>query len=201
MAQTARWSFRSLAMTPRVRPLLAASLAALVVACAAPVRDAATPLEHGPPIDLARYMGDWYVIANIPYFAERNKVATLDRYVLRPDGRIENIYVFRKGFDQPQKQYNAIATPVPGSGDAHWKIQFLWPFKADYLVLEVAPDYQWALIGHPSRKYAWVFARDPAMEAAQYTALVQRLARHGYDPASLQRVPQFAQDLGKPGYQ
>ena len=69
-------------MSSLVRPLLAASLAALVVACAAPAKREPAPLAHGPPIDLARYMGDWYVIANIPYFAERNKVATLDRYAL-----------------------------------------------------------------------------------------------------------------------
>lgn len=188
-------------MSAFVRPLLAASLAALVVACAAPASRDLAPLEHGPPVDLARYMGDWYVIANIPYFAERNKVATLDRYALRPDGRIDNIYVFRKGFDQPQKQYNAIATPVPGTGNAHWKIQFIWPFKADYLVLEVDPDYQWALIGHPSRKYAWIFAREAAMEDANYQELVGRLGRYGYDPASLLRVPQFAGDVGKAGYQ
>lgn len=146
-------------------------------------------------------MGDWYVIANIPYFAERDKVATLDRYALRADGRIDNIYVFRKGFDRPQQQYDAIATPVPGSGNAHWKVQFVWPFKADLLVLEVAPDYQWALIGHPSRKYAWVFAREPAMDEARYRELAARLARFGYDPAELRRVPQFPADLGKPGYQ
>ena len=188
-------------MASLVRPLLAASLAALVVACAAPASRDLAPLEHGPPVDLARYMGDWYVIANIPYFAERNKVATLDRYALRPDGRIDNIYVFRKGFDRPQQQYEAVATPVPGTGNAHWKVQFLWPFKADLLVLEVAPDYTWALIGHPSRKYAWIFSRSAAMEAAQYEALAARMARYGYDPAALRRVPQFEADLGKPGYQ
>ena len=70
-----------------------------------------------------------------------------------------------------------------------------------YLILEVAPDYSWALIGQPSRKYAWVFARDPRMDDALYTELVARFAHYGYDPSRLRRIPQFADQAGQPGFQ
>ena len=67
--------------------------------------------------------------------------------------------------------------------------------KADLLVLEVAGDYSWALIGEPRRKLAWVFAREPRMDDARLDELRARFTRWGYDPAQLQRVPQFPDQL------
>ena len=97
---------------------------------------------------------------------------------------------------------HATATVVPGTRNAQWRIGFLGGLlKFDYLVLEVAPDYSWALIGQPSRKYAWVFAREPRMGDALYARLVARFATYGYDPARLKRIPQFPDQVGKPGYQ
>jgi len=172
------------------------------VALGVTARPRVPPLAPTAEVDLARYMGRWWVIANTPYFAENGKVATADIYALRPDGRIENTYAYRKAFDQPEKFMHAIATVVPGTGNAQWRIGFFWGLlKADYLVLEVAPDYSWALIGQPSRKYAWVFARDPRMDDALYAQLVARFAHYGYDPSRLRRIPQFADQAGQPGFQ
>lgn len=172
------------------------------VALGVAARPRVPPLTSTAEVDLARYMGRWWVIANTPYFAENGKVATADVYALRPDGRIDNSYAYRKAFDRPESTMHAIATVVPGTGNAQWRIGFFGGLlKADYLVLEVAPDYSWALIGQPSRKYAWVFARDPRMDDALYAQLVARFARYGYDPARLRRIPQFADQVGKPGYQ
>jgi apolipoprotein D and lipocalin family protein len=160
------------------------------------------PLAPTAQVDLPRYMGRWWVIANTPYFAEKGKVATADVYALRADGRIQNDYAYRKAFDQPERYMHAVARVVPGTHNAQWRIGFFWGLvQADYLVLEVAPDYSWALIGQPSRKYAWVFAREPRMDAALYARLVARFARYGYDPARLRRIPQFPDQVGKPGFQ
>lgn len=146
-------------------------------------------------IDLPRFMGAWHVIAHIPYWPERGKVASRDEYQLRADGRIDNDFVFRKSFDAPEQRWHGISRVVPGSQGAHWQVQFIWPFKADLLVLEVDPDYRWALLGHPQRKYAWVFARDPRMDDATLDALRQRFTRYGYQPSQLERVAQFADQL------
>lgn len=160
------------------------------------------PLSSTAVIDLDRYMGRWWVIANIPYFAENGKVASADVYTLRPDGRIENVYVYRKAFGQPEKSTSAVASIVPGTNNAQWSIAFFGGLvKADLLVLEVAPDYSWALIGHPKRNMAWIFARDPAMDPAQYEVLRERFRQYGYEPSRLLRVPQFAEQAGQPGFQ
>ncbi len=150
------------------------------------------PLTTSAEVDLPRFMGRWWVIANIPYFAENGKVATADIYTLRNDGRIDNVFAYRKAFGEPEKQMRGVATVVPGTRNAQWVVRFYGGLvKADYLVLEVAPDYSWALIGHPSRDYAWIFAREQAMDDAKVAELIDRFARHGYDTTRLQRVPQF----------
>jgi apolipoprotein D and lipocalin family protein len=174
----------------------------LLAACASTGESAMPPLTTTATVDLDRYMGRWWVIANIPYFAENGKVATADVYALRDDGRIENVYVYRKAFDKPEKQTKAVASVVPGTDNAQWQIAFFGGLvKADLLVLEVAPDYSWALIGHPKRKMGWVFSRTQAMDDAKYQELRGKFAGYGYDTAQFQRVPQFADQVGQPGFQ
>jgi len=171
--------------------VIALALAA-AVAINASAKAKAPPLRSQANIDLERYMGRWWVIGNIPYFAENGKVATADVYALRPDGRIENVFVYRKAFGKPEKRMNAIATVASGSNNAQWKVAFFGGLiKSDLLILEVAPDYSWALIGQPSRKLAWVFAREQRMDDAQFATLVAKFADYGYDPKLLKRVPQF----------
>jgi apolipoprotein D and lipocalin family protein len=88
---------------------------------------------------------------------------------------------------------HAVGTVLPRTGNRQWKIAFFGGLlRADYLVLEVAPDYSWALIGQPSRKLAWVFAREARMDDATLAALLAKFPAYGYDPARLERVPQFA---------
>lgn len=174
----------------------------LLAACASTGATTMPPLTTTATVDLDRYMGRWWVIANIPYFAEKGKVATADVYTLRDDGRIGNVYAWRKAFDQPEKETKAVASVVPGTNNAQWQIAFFGGLlKADLLVLEVAPDYSWALIGHPKRKMGWVFSRTQAMDAAQYETLRAKFAGYGYDTALFQRVPQFAEQVGQPGFQ
>lgn len=176
-----------------MRYLLFLVLIAVVtsIALSASARAKAPLLVSEASVDLPRYMGRWWVIANIPYFAENGKVASADVYALRPDGRIENVFVYRKAFGQAEKRMHAVATVRPGTRNTQWKIAFLGGLlRADYLVLEVASDYSWALIGQPSRKLAWVFAREQLMDDAQLAQLTAKFARYGYDPGALKRVPQ-----------
>jgi apolipoprotein D and lipocalin family protein len=157
--------------------------------------------EAGTPIDLQRYMGRWYVIANIPYFPERGKVATYDEYVLRDDGRIDNIYGFRKAFDKKEKQWKALATVTPDTGNRKWTIKFFGILNADYEILEVAPDYSWVLIGHPKREMGWLMARDARMDDARYNELLKKFENYNYTISAFKRIPQFKEQVGKPGFQ
>jgi len=149
------------------------------------------PLKTVPFVDLERYSGRWYVIANIPYFLERGKVASYETYERRPDGRLTNNFTFRrKSFDAPEVTWHGTAKITNPVTNAEWAVQFIWPLSADYLVIDLDPDYSWAVIGHPSRKLLWVLARDRQMPEDVYQALVQRTASQGYDPALITKVPQ-----------
>lgn len=115
----------------------------------------------------------------------------MDIYSARPDGKIDVTYAFRKGsLDAPRKEWKAKAWVFDKQTNAHWKIQFLWPFSADFLVLDVAPDYRYAVVGEPSRKLVWIMSRRPTMDAADYKAIVARLEAQGYEVAKLERVLQ-----------
>jgi apolipoprotein D and lipocalin family protein len=153
-------------------------------------------------VDIPRFMGRWWVIANIPYFAERNKVATADEYELLKDGRIKNVYVYREAFGKPEKRMNGKAKVSDGSNGTKWKVKFFGGLvNADFEILEVSEDYSWALIGHPKREMGWVFSRNQAMDDATYQQLLERMKTHGYDTSKFMRVPQFAEQKGKPGFQ
>ena len=191
-------------MRALLRLLICALAALMCVACAASTtkQQKLAPLPVQAHVDLQKFMGRWYVIANIPYRAEAGKVGSYVEYYPRPDGRIDDLYFFRKkNFDSKLEQWSGVAWVVDRQSNARWLAQFIWPFKFDYLVLATAPDYSWALVGHPSRDLAWVFARQAAMDDALYQQLRSKLAAMGYDRTRVLRVPQRPQELGRPGFQ
>ena len=165
------------------------ALALALAGCAASPEPRPMP-ANAEPIDLPRFMGTWYVVANIPYFFENGKVATRDVYRLREDGRIDNDFVFKTDFDEPDRTWNGVSTIVEGSAGREWKVRFVWPISTRLQVLEVAPDYTSALLATPDRKLAWIFSREAVVDDAWLAERAQRIASFGVDPAALRRVPQ-----------
>jgi apolipoprotein D and lipocalin family protein len=150
------------------------------------------PLRTVSSVDLPRFMGDWRVIANIPYFAERDAVDSVESYALRPDGTIANWFVFRRGsWEAPLQRYDFSAEVVNTQTNAEWRVRFLPFVKVAYLVLDLDPDYQWTVIGHPSRRYGWIMARERSLPDSVYAGIVRRLADQGYDPSRFVKVPQI----------
>ncbi len=177
--------------SPRLSlPLLGAALLSLTgLACSTAMKQ--PPLKTVPYVDLPRYMGDWFVIANMPNSLEKGKVAAIDRYALRPDGKIDNAYLFRRqSLDAPQEQWNAKAWVHNKKTNAEWRVQFIWPLRSPYLVIDLDPDYQWSTVGHPKRKFGWILSKTPTLDEATYNGIVARMQKQGYDTDKLVKVPQ-----------
>jgi len=152
------------------------------------------PLKTVSHVDLPRYMGDWYVIANIPYFAEKNCFDSIESYALRPDGKINNWFRCRKGsFEAPMEQKaSAVATVVDKASNAIWTVHFFKIIGVKYEILDLDPNYQWVMVGHPSRRYGWIMARSRTLDEATYQKILQGTVSQGYDPAQFHKVPQRA---------
>ena len=160
------------------------------------------PLPTVESVDLDRYMGQWYVIANIPYFGERGNVAGRAIYRQRDDGRMDDIYIYKKGdFDAPDERLEGVAWVVDDNTRAEWKVRFYWPLSFGYYIVGFDDDYQWSMVGHPTRNYAWIMAREPTMDEALYARLLARFEALGYDASELQKVPQLPEQVGEPGFQ
>jgi apolipoprotein D and lipocalin family protein len=136
-------------------------------------------------------MGDWYVIACIPTVIETEAYNAIESYQLEKDGSINTTFVFRKaGFDGPEKRYNPRGFVVENTGNSVWGMQFLWPFKSEYIIAYLDQDYNNTIIARNARDYVWIMARTPRINDSQYQELTKKVANLGYDLSKLIKVPQ-----------
>ncbi len=149
------------------------------------------PISTVDYVDLQKFMGDWYVIANIPTFIETEAYNAIESYQLNDDGTIKTTFSFNKGsFDGERKVYNPTGFIKDESSNAIWDMQFIWPFKADYRIVYLKEDYSITIIGRNKRDYVWIMARQPQISSDQYQSLLNMLEAEGYDISQVQKVPQ-----------
>lgn len=149
------------------------------------------PIHHVAHVDLDRFMGPWYVIANIPTFIEKGAHNAIESYRRNPDGSIATTFTFREGrFDGPEKRHEPIGFVTDTTSNAIWDMQFFWPIKSDYRIVYLSDDYGETIIGREARDYVWIMARSPTLSESRIQALIQRCVEEGYDAANIQRVPQ-----------
>ena len=142
-------------------------------------------------VDIERFMGDWYVIANIPTFLEKGAHNAVETYALNEDGSIQTTFTFLKdGFDGEKKQYNPKGFVTDTESNAIWGMRFIWPIKADYRIVYLSDDYSQTIIARQKRDFIWIMARTPEISDADYQRLVDFSASIGYDVSKIARVPQ-----------
>ena len=122
------------------------------------------PIRTAEHVDLARFMGDWYVIANIPTFLERGAHNAVESYRLLDDGRIATTFSFNEGsFDGERKTFRPTGFIRDQGSNAVWGMRFVWPIKADYRIVYVDDAYRYTIIGRLKRDYVWIMARSPTI--------------------------------------
>ena len=160
---------------------------ALLLALAAPAAaDDPAPLQAVPELDLQRYSGTWHEIARLPMYFERRCVGDITAtYVplesgrvqvrnacLRDDGvRMQSVGMARRTGSEPAKLEVRFAPA--------W-LSFLPMVWADYWVIALDEDYQWALVGEPDREYLWFLSREPEVDTKTFDALKARARELGY---------------------
>ena len=148
------------------------------------------PLEVVDDLDLERFMGDWYVIANIPTFLEKSAHNAVESYRLNADGTVATTFTFRDGsFEGRLKTYYPKGF-VSDENNAIWGMQFVWPIKADYRIVYLDPDYEVTVIGRNKRDFVWIMAREPQIDETRLDEIVRFLETVEYRTEEIRMVPQ-----------
>ena len=151
------------------------------------------PLPVVSAVDLKRYLGKWYEIARYPAWFQKGCVGSTAHYSLLDDGKIQVINrCYKDSLDGAMKESKGKAEVVDTTTNAKLKVWFFWPFKGNYWIIDLSPDYQWAVVGEPSRKYLWILSRTPVMDVTVYQRILARLPGKGYDPDKLTTSEQAA---------
>lgn len=146
------------------------------------------PLETVDHVEIEKYLGKWYEIATFPQSFEKGCTHTTAEYSLREDGKI----AVRNSclVDGKLKTAEGIAVVKDNKTNAKLAIQFTWLFSGKYWIIGLAPDYSYAVVGHPNRKYLWILGRKPVMDAMTYNHLVLLAAGEGFDVRKLVKTKQ-----------
>jgi apolipoprotein D and lipocalin family protein len=149
------------------------------------------PLQTVSHVDLNRYMGKWYEIASFPQWFQKNCVASSANYSLRSDGKVDVLNQCRdKKLDGKLREAKGKAKVADRETNAKLKVSFFWPFSGDYWIIDLGANYEYAVVGHPKRKYLWILSRTPHMEQSVYDKILDRLRQQHYDVTRLRKTLQ-----------
>jgi len=166
---------------------------AILFCAAVPLLAAAVTAELTvvPSVDLKRYVGKWYEIARFPNRFQKACVSDVSAtYSLRPDGKITvlNQCVTAKG--EVTSATGRARLAGKGQPNTKLKVTFFWPFSGNYWIIDLDPEYRWAVVGEPKREYLWVLSRTPQLPEAVYDQLIARAKQKGFDVSRLVKTPQ-----------
>ncbi len=169
----------------------AAALLAAAALCVTLAARAAEPPGVVSELDLQRYSGLWHEIARYPNFFQRDCARDVTAsYSLQPNGRITVVNACRRADGAMQSVRGEARVVAPGKLEVRFApawlsfLPFVW---ADYWVIDLAPDYGYAVVGNPSREYLWILARDARMDDATYARITAHVTAMGYDAGKLLR--------------
>ena len=141
-------------------------------------------------VDIERFMGDWYVIAVIPNFIEKHAMNGIESYELLDEERVKIDYRFTDQRTGKAKHMQPKAWIYDKESKAEWRVQFVWPLKYPYLIIDLAEDYSHTVIGVPNKKFVWIMARESSLADETYAAILQKLEKIGYDTGKIEKIPQ-----------
>ena len=171
-----------------MRLLIIPLFAALRSACqSAPERP---PVQLVDDLDLDRFMGDWYVIANIPTPFEKGNHNALEQYQRAGPREVAVTFSYNEDSFTGERETMNPTGYVSEDHTAVWGMRFVWPLKSDYRVMYVDDEYQTTVIGRQKRDYLWIMARTPSIDSATLESLIRLAEENGYERGQIQMIPQ-----------
>jgi apolipoprotein D and lipocalin family protein len=144
------------------------------------------PLEAVSQVDLTRYVGTWFEIANFPQWFQRGCTGTTATYTVRDDGDLDVLNRCREdSLDGELRSKLGRARFTDRTTNSKLQVSFFRPFWGDYWIIELDDEYQHAVVGHPGRDYLWILSRTPTMVDTTYRGILERLEARGYDTSRL----------------
>ena len=149
-------------------------------------------LHTVPSVDVKKYSGKWYEIASYPQRFQKGCHCTTAEYTLSQDGYliVEN-RCNKDSVNGKQSYIKGKAFFEKNSGNAKLKVQFFWPLRAKYWIIDLADDYSYAVVSHPNKKYLWILSRTTKMNDVIYQQILTRLKEQGFDLTKLQITEQI----------
>lgn len=142
------------------------------------------PLPVVDNVDVNRYIGKWYEIAHLPFKQQEGCSCTKAEYQIIDSTTLRVINKCMK--DGEIDQANGKAFVVEGTNNAKLRVQFFWPFRGDYWIIFLdSENYNWAVVGTPSRKYLWILSRSPNMDKTLLNDLIMKIDKAGFDSSKL----------------
>lgn len=131
-------------------------------------------------------MGDWHEIAHMPNYPQRGCADTVVSYRRADDGGFDIVNTCRKG--SSLRSYRGHATPAPAGSRTRFRVAFFLFLRTHYVILDLDPDYRWAVVGDGGRGQLWIISREPAIDERLYREILARAAALGYDVTRLERT-------------
>ena len=154
------------------------------------------PLTHFiNHVDADQLKGDWFIISNIPYFAEKNKVASKASYIKLGDNKFKDVFTSQeKSFQAPVEILTGTAKTL-NSSNTQWQSTFYYVIRFNFEVVYINHDYSFMLLAHKSRKYAWIMARSKTVSDSAIVNAMKIFQKNGYDLSKFRLVPQHPEQL------
>ena len=143
------------------------------------------PLAVVSHVDVYKYMGKWFDIAHLPAVFLNNCFNNQAVYSLESNGKLKIVNSCTKN------SVHGVWDHVEGIGkitdptNAKINVEFQWPFKGKYWILEVGKNYDYALVGEPSRQYLWILSRTPNLDEAIMKNLIDKANYEGFSTNNL----------------
>ena len=158
-----------------------------ITACAQLKKRDRPALRTVSQVDLNRYLGRWYEIARYDKRFQKSCRGSRATYSRHEDGRISVLNECYEAGTGKKRQARGKAWVVDKNDTAKLRVSFFWPFSGDYWIIDLGKNYEYAVVGHPDRKYLWILSRTKVMDEKLYREILSRLEKQGYDTGKLLR--------------